>query len=381
MDRTAGIQARMTQRIVLLGLCLGLGGGSLDAAAAQNPRPATLTGVVRDSAGSPIGEAEITVRDLGRTTRAGATGAFTLAGLPPGAHEVWFRRLGYRSVEYNWSARAGETTEVAVTLHAIARTLDPVVVRADEDRRMRGTSSILGIVVDTAGNPVDEAEVGLVGANRIAVTRTNGGFLFRPLPLGPYLIRVRKLGYAPATMTVTLRDRDDREVLLRITPLPAQLDAMVIAERSGYGSSQRIYDELDERMRWHDFKTIVLGRDELDRFKGWSLDYAVAGMGLPGLEVLAQRRASRGPGSIDRRGTQQAMAGVGAGMSDACILLNGKTQLHQPLSAFTTADLELIEIYPPGTEVTGTISDRMSGPCRAQSLLAHPTYFVIWERR
>jgi hypothetical protein len=195
------------------------------------------------------------------------------------------------------------------------------------------------------------------------------------------LIRVRKLGYAPATMTVTLRDRDDREVLLRITPLPARLDAMVIAERSGYGSSQRIYDELDERMRWHDFKTIVLGRDELDRFKGWSLDYAVAGMGLPGLEVLAQRRASRGPASIDRRGTQQAMAGVGAGMSDACILLNGKTQLHQPLSAFTTADLELIEIYPPGTEVTGTISDRMSGPCRAQSLLAHPTYFVIWERR
>ena len=371
----------MTLRIVLLGLCLGLGGGSLDAAAAQNPRPATLMGVVRDSAGAPIGDAEITVRDLGRATRAGATGAFTLSGLPPGAHEVWFRRLGYRSVEYNWSARPGETTEVAVTLHAIARTLDPVVVRADEDRRMHGTSSILGIVVDTAGNPVDEAEVGLVGANRIAVTRANGGFLFRPLPLGPYLIRVRKLGYAPATMTVTLRDRDDREVLLRITPLPAQLDAMVIAERSGYGSSQRIYDELDERMRWHDFRSIVLGRDELDRFKGWSLDYAVAGMGLPGLEVLAQRRASRGPGSIDRRGTQQTMAGVGAGISDACILLNGKTQLHQPLSAFTTADLELIEIYPPGTEVTGTISDRMSGPCKAQSLLAHPTYFVIWERR
>lgn len=75
------------------------------------------------------------------------------------------------------------------------------------------------------------------------------------------------------------------------------------------------------------------------------------------------------------------MSGVGAGVDDVCILLDGKRQIHQPLSAFTTAQLELIEIYPSGTEVTGTISDRMSGSCKAQSLFQHPTYYVIWERR
>lgn len=360
----------------VLGLCLA----TLDVAAAQTPLTATLAGVVRDSAGGPVGDAEIIVRDLGRAVRANANGSFEFRDAPAGTHDVWFRRLGYTSVEYNWAARSGARTEVAVTLHAIAHTLDPVVVRAEEDRRMRGTSSILGLVVDTSGSPVSEAEVQLVGADRIAVTRANGGFLFRPLPVGTYLIKVRKLGYVPAVMTLDLVGHDEREVLVRVTPLAQQLDAMIVAERSGYGSGQRAYDELDERMRWHDFRSIVLGRDDLARFGTSSLDYAVGAMGVPGLEVLARQRASRGPTSIDARGTQQSVAAGGRIAGDVCILLNGKVQAHQPLSAFAASDLELIEIYPSGTEVTGTISDHMSGSCKAQSLLRHPTYYVIWER-
>lgn len=352
------------------------------AARAQNAPPATaiLAGVIRDSTAAPIADAEIIVRDVGRTGRTDARGAFELRDVPAGAHEVWFRRVGYTTIEYNWRARAGERTEIAVTLHAIPRMLDPVVVRAEEDRRMRGTSSILGLVVDTSGTPVEEAEVQLVGADRIGVTRANGGFLFRPLTSGTYLIKVRKLGYAPEVMTVDLRDRDEREVAIRIRQLPVQLDAMVVAERSGYGRDQRAYEELDERMRWHNFRSVVLGRDELARFYGASLDYAIVGMGVPGLEQMGNWRRNI-PRSIDPRGTRQSMGGVGTGVDDVCILLNGKREIHQPLSAFTTSQLELLEIYPSGTEVTGTISDRMSSPkCKAQSLFQHPTYYVVWER-
>ena len=166
---------------------------AVQAAAAQNAPPATaiLAGVIRDSTAAPIADAEIIVRDIGRTGRTDARGAFELRDVPAGAHEVWFRRLGYTTIEYNWRARAGERTEIAVTLHAIPRRLDPVVVRAQEDRRTRGTSSILGLVVDTSGTPVEEAEVQLVGADRIGVTRANGGFSFRPLTSGTYLIKVR----------------------------------------------------------------------------------------------------------------------------------------------------------------------------------------------
>jgi hypothetical protein len=62
-------------------------------------------------------------------------------------------------------------------------------------------------------------------------------------------------------------------------------------------------------------------------------------------------------------------------------LLNGKTQLHQPLATFSAAQVEMLEVYPPQTEITGTVADKMRSPeCRALSLFEHPTYFVIWLR-
>ncbi len=360
---------------------LGFAVGFARAAAAQNPAqpalaPATIAGVVRDSTGAPIADAEVVVRELTQGTRTNARGEFTLRDIPPGAHQVWFRRLGYRSVDYNWEARPGERTEVTVVLHAIPRTLDPVVVRADEDRRLKGTSSILGLVVDSAGTPIDEAEVQLVGANRVAVTRPNGGFLFRPLPVGPYLMRVRKLGYAPTTVTLNLVDHDDREVVIRMRALPVTLDAMVIAERSGYAPDDHALEDLDKRMRWQNFRTIVAGRDKLSEFGTMGMDQVVAGLGATGAIAVAERmaQARRAP----RVGPQpQAYVGFG----DGCILLNGKTQLHQPLRTFSASQVEMIEVYPPGSEITGTISTKMRTPdCQARSLLEHPTYYVVWLR-
>jgi len=291
---------------------------------------------------------------------------------------VWFRRLGYRSVDYNWEARPDQRTEVTVVLHAIPRTLDPVVVRAEEDRRLKGSSSILGIVIDSAGTPIDEAEVQLVGANRVGVTRANGGFLFRPLPVGQYLMRVRKLGYAPTTMTVNLVDHDDREVIIKMRSLPVKLDAMVIAERSGYAPDDHALEDLDRRLRWQSFKTLVAGRDRLETFGTMGLDQAIMGLGGTGAVQVAERmmQAKQVPRLFGRGEPAPRTA-----LPDDCILLNGKTQLHQPLRTFSAAQVEMIEVYPAGTEVTGTVADKMRTPeCRAQSLLQHPAYYVVWLR-
>jgi len=102
----------MRARLAAIGLALGIATG----AGAQNPAqpalaPATLAGVVRDSTGAPIADAEVVVRELTQGTRTNARGEFTLRDILPGAHQVWFRRLGYRSVDYNWDARPAERTE------------------------------------------------------------------------------------------------------------------------------------------------------------------------------------------------------------------------------------------------------------------------------
>src|SRR4051812_16676597 len=139
--------------------------GALAQAPAQ--APATLTGVVHDSVGKPIADAEVILRDAPvatTATRSNDRGQFTLQG-DPGSHSVWLRRLGYRSVEYTWRAMAGQRTEISVVLSPIPRQLDPVVVRAEEEKRSASRSSILGLVIDTADKPIPEAEVQVVGAD------------------------------------------------------------------------------------------------------------------------------------------------------------------------------------------------------------------------
>lgn len=357
----------------LTGLLIAHALVALSAASAFAQATATLSGVVRDSVGTVIRDAEVIVRDGNRATRTNDRGEFTLADVAPGNYTVWFRRLGYRSIEYNWPARAGEKTNVNVALHPIARQLDPVVVRAEEDKRAATSGSILGLVVDTDGNPIPEAEVQLVGANMSALTRANGGVLFKPLATGTYVVRVRKLGYEPNMVTLQLVDRDDREMVIRMHPLAQNLDPTVVNEKSGYGRDQRAFDELDRRTRWVTFRSKLIGPEDLKGYYGLPLDYAMIRAGMYNLRPQKDNR----PMHIDASGTSQRPDLTIPG--DACILLNGKTPVMQPLRTYSTDDVELLEIWPPDTELTGTISDYFVGSkCGAISLREHPTYYVLW---
>jgi hypothetical protein len=337
---------------------------------------ASLAGVVRDSTGAPIPAVEIVVTGTTRATRSDSSGAFRLEGMAPGAHRIWFRRLGYSSAQFDWAALAGQRTEIVVVMMPIARTLDPVVVRAQEDRDLAANASILGLVVDTAGVPVDEAEVQLVGANRSGLTRANGGFLFRPLPVGPYVVRIRKLGYQPATLKLNLVAGDDREVIVRMKRLPAQMSPVIVTERSGYDPrDQLVYDDLERRMRLKSMRNPVLGPEDLRRFYGLDLQIAMKGLllerPLARLAPSPSRPAPEPKSRMERRLEELD--------TPVCILLNGKRPLYQPLRTFTTDDIDLLEIYPGGTEVTGTVGARMGRrECLALSIIDHPTYYVLW---
>jgi hypothetical protein len=352
--------------------------------------PATLAGVIRDSLGAPIADAEVFLRNTNHGARTNAQGQFTIADVPPETYEVWFRRLGYESAQYTWSARSGVRTELAVTLHMLPRSLDPVVVRAREEKNLKGNSTLLGMVIDSVGQAIEEAEVQLVGADRTAVTLANGGFLFRALPVGPYVVRVRKLGYAPNVLHFELQDAEEREVVIRIRALAHGLDPVVVNARSGYGNDQAAWDELDSRRRWHTSKEIVMGRDELRRYYSYPLDLATQFMrggtvAPPTRSVTdALGTARGGTGRDPRRDAARERREIQAGApeGDACVLLNGSMPVRRPLSSFTTSELDLLEIYPPWTELSGTVAARFNGlaGCRAEGLMSHPTYYVLWMK-
>lgn len=347
------------------------------AVAAQVPStpggPATLAGVVRDSAGNGLRDVEVLIRGTPFAARTNENGEFTISGIAPGTYRAFFRRLGFRSVEYNWLPDPGERTEVSVGLEPIAQNLDPVVVRADEDKRFAAHASIQGIVVDSAGNPIPEAEVSVIGSGGAGMTRANGGFLFKPLAIGTYVIRVRKFGFAPATLTVELHQDDDREVYIRMRSLAAGLDPVVVYAQSGLGKNAA-WDDLERRRRWVDASSRIMGPDELRKFAGLGLDDVAKSTLLPTTNGSAPRAPAR-----FRPDAMQAPTSTFSMPGDACILLNGTTALQQPLDMYRADEIELLEIYPINTELTGTVSKRFTSVmCAPLSILRHPTYYVIW---
>lgn len=339
---------------------------------------AAISGSVVDSTGRPIAGVDVVLRDANRAARTDDQGRYTLDDVAPGAYTVWFRRLGYRSIEYNWAAKAGGRTEANIVFFPLPRQLDPVVVRADEDKRAAGRASILGLVMDQQGLPVPEAEVQLVGANMGGTTRDNGGFLFKPLAVGTYLIRVRKLGYTPAMQSVQLVQGDDREIVFVLRSLAKKLDAFQVTERSGYGRDQSVYEELEQRKRWINFQNRLIGPEDLKTYYGRHLDEALIKLGLYQSKTIVGAKAARpmNPGTTNPYKT----AGMGDVLHDnVCLLLNGKEGVWQPLATYSTDDLEMLEVYPPGTELTGSVSWRFHmGQCKAISFVDHPLYLVLW---
>ena len=91
-----GRRSLTTRAFILLGVGLF---GLTQLAGATVPRSAPDTppvaGVVKDSSGAPIANAQVIVTALNRVTTTNAAGAFTLRGLPAGTYHLSAMLIGY----------------------------------------------------------------------------------------------------------------------------------------------------------------------------------------------------------------------------------------------------------------------------------------------
>jgi len=333
--------------------------------------PATaLAGVVRDEFGDPIAAVEVTLLGSRVGTRTDSSGRFELAGVPAGDHVVRFRRLGFTSVDVDWVAVANTRIEVSVRLEPLPQYLDPVVTYAKEADAPVGTAIISGVVVDSTGVPVPEAVVQLVGAGRTTMSAARGDFIFRRLPAGDYALLVRRLGFAPATVHLRLTGTDDRELTLRLRQLPARLDTVKVVESSGFGRLEGAYHDLEARQRWRGPMAVMLAGEELRSLGKMTLDLVLnfrASTGRPPPRIANAGSASTGESLITQ--------------DDVCMLLNGRTPRIVNLRYFAADQLDRIEIYPEGTELTGTVAARMESlpGCRPVGP-RNPFYIVVWVK-
>jgi hypothetical protein len=331
---------------------------------AQTAATGALVGVVQDVNGSPLADVSVTLLGESASVRTDSAGRFALRDVAVGGHTALFRRIGYRSVEYRWTAQGDRVLQISVTMSPAPRQLERVVVEAPGASRRRGTSSIGGTVTDSAGRPIADADVRLLGAGLTTATDSSGRFEFQLLASGAYIVRARRAGLAPSTYVIQIADDDNRGVSLKMFGLAKRTTARDVQSASGYGIPDQGFDAFDRRARGGRGYPIF-GPGDLFRADRASLDF-----------MLQQYRDLAG--QTRRKAPNQ---GVGSTEDGDCLLIDGRRAVYQPLRTFTSVQAQLVEVSRANAFVDDFTTSQMESirECRG-TMDRHPTYYAVWTR-
>jgi TonB family protein len=124
------------------------------------------------------------------------------------------------------------------------------------------TGTIAGTVVDTAGAPLLGAEMSIDSAGVRAFTDSQGVFRLGGVPFGTRTLRARRLGFAPAEVSVQVSQGGDASVTIRLRPLASVLPPVVVkpSHMDYTGRLAGYYERLEKHSNG-----VFITRDQIDR--------------------------------------------------------------------------------------------------------------------
>jgi hypothetical protein len=327
---------------------------ALAAAGAQDTSP-NLRGKVISISGNPIDGVEVRVEGTQMITRTGHDGTYGFVNAPKGSQVLLFRLLGYLPAKS--LVRVPNVDIPITTMLPTPRNLDTVRVTA-------ALNVLAGVVVDERNRPVAGAAVEMVsGANLSTTTDSSGWFTFTSVRSGTVLVRARKLGFTP--VTTSLRLEDWRGVVIHLEAIDEKMSASKLEDVSGFGNSNTFaWRETQQRLAMKSSRGIVIPREELEPFDDFPLGQAI------------QRTPTGSSETSD----------LNAASTNICVLINGRTMVGpSSLGNYRTEDVEFVELYPPGTEASGTVAQYLrNAGCRRVSVpgsfVVGVFYAVVWLR-
>ena len=274
-------------------------------------------------------------------------GDYRVGGLGNGTWTIAIRRLGYRPIAVDLELPA-EGLRRNFTLEATRTELDPVLVAAK-------WSGIRGVVGDARRlSPLAGASIRLLGSDASAGSDSLGNFA---LPTGggrELLLRVERAGYVTRLVSATVPAEGYVEV-------DVPLDTAPQSPRDYW-----VWRDLDQRLKFATPRAALISRSEIAASDAISLGTALgAAASVVRLGVVINRRA--------------------------CVFVNGVAKPGFPVDAIQAGDVEFVEAYPPGTDLTRTLAMRWppgaecgvpDGTIRASSAGARQVvqYVSVWLR-
>ncbi len=324
---------------------------ALAAAGAQDSL--NLRGIVRSVSGNPIEGVEVRIEGTSMVTRSRPDGSFAFLKAPKGPQVLAFRLVGYLPAKAATRVPTKEPEEISML---------PTPHNLDTVRVVASLNVLAGVVVDHKDRPIPGATVEmLAGSSTNATTDANGWFTFTSVKNGTVLVRARMLGYAPLTTSIRLEDW--RGLVIHLEPLDTKVTGGKLEDLSGFGNqSQFVWKETQQRLAMRGSRAIVIPREELAPFDDYPLADAI--LRTPtGMTETPDINSARG---------------------QFCVLLNGKNTVgNSTLGNFRTEEVEAVELYPPGTEMSGSVVRymRSSGCRRVRTAYAEGMFYaVVWLR-
>lgn len=366
-----------TSPLIAAGAATVLSFGLLGATTATRATEAVgiISGTIRDGRGTPIADAAITVDGLPRLARSVDDGRFVLDSVPTGPQQLLVTKEGYRPARASLNILADSALVLDITLVADGTLL--------ETRRIveRLRNRLVGFVVDSDDTPVPNVRVDVIGAGRHQLTDSLGRFDFGEVTPGAYVVEVRSEGYATSRHSLRMVVDVERSLTLRLsagenTPLDIHNARVATVE----GMSR-----MTARAR---AKTIVLTREDLVHYGRIGLDVALLsspartlmyGAPLDQMCVLVDgiRPLSRGVASM-----AEMSAGTGTSMPGSGAAAATPPPSESMLRTFYADQAEMVEVYPPGTDHSGTLCSRFTwgSGCACGDARENPWTIVVWQR-
>jgi TonB family protein len=152
-------------------------------------------------------------------------------------------------------------------------------------------ATIDGVITDTTLTPILGAEISMPGAPRPVFTDDRGNFHLDNVPAGTILLSVRRMGFAPSSVSVTVAGEAARseDLHIALTPLATVLTPVVVnSTRVDYtGRLAGYYQRLERRSGGY-----FITREQIDRENPRTLSQLL--LHVPGITPFKGRAGTQG---------------------------------------------------------------------------------------
>lgn len=218
------------------------------------------------------------------------------------------------------------------------------------------TGRLTGHVATPRGAPVELVEITVFDVNRTVTTKADGSFRIDGVPEGAYLIRARRLGFSPTTLSARIERGAIVDLTVELVQLPHTLEPVLVRANSGYQDDAR-WRAFQNRKRWRQSEPSSFAtREELAKYGNTSLARIIAFLN-PRFAARDAERYTQNTYPLYGSMKQQAAVKMNELVADpagpkVCVIENGSSSTGgTTLADYAASRVEAVEMYPPGSRM------------------------------